>query len=285
MEKCPEFKELSFRDGKRFIVEKRLCFRCLFGFHLSRDCDSKVLCKVKNCKRTNTHHTLLHLDQPVKASQEVSAAIISGTNIPVADRGNSSDCEETYKTYLDIVPVRVRCDNVEVLTYALLDSGSSLSFSSSKLIDVVGVHESGIPTTTQLETLTTEGPKSVDTKVFDLEVLSLNGSNKFKLSKVMLVERIPVNLECRNVGGNLSKHEHVQGVELPAIEGATLTLLIGCDHASLHFSVETRPAPDPAQAPQAVKTLGWILKDRSLGWILKGPDREKEQSSDGSSVK
>ena len=276
LEKCPEFKELSFRDRKRFIVEKRLCFRCLLGCHLSRDCDSKVLCKVKSCKRTNTHHTLLHLDQPVKASQEVSAATICGTTIPVADSDNSSDCEETYKTYLDIVPVRVRCDNVEVLTYALLDSGSSLSFCSSKLIDVLGVNENGIPTKAQLETLTTEGPKSVDTKVFDLEVLSLNGSNKFKLSKVMLVERIPVNLECRNVGRNLSKHEHLQGVELPVIKGATVTLLIGCDHALLHFPVETRPAPDPDQAPQAVKT--------PLGWILKGPDREKEQSFDGSSA-
>ena len=146
-----------------------------------------MLRKVKNCKKTNTHHTLLHLDQPVKALPEVSAATICGTTIPVADSGDSSDCEETYKTYFDIVPVRVSCDTVEVLTYAQLDSGSSLSFYSSKLIDVLGVDESGIPTKAQLETLTTEGPKNVDTSVFDLEVLSLNNSSKFKWSKVMLV--------------------------------------------------------------------------------------------------
>ena len=48
------------------------------------------------------------------------------------------------------------------------------------------------------------------------------------------------------------------------VEGATVTLLIGCDHAALHFPVETRPAPDPAQAHQGFKTR--------LGWILKGPD-------------
>ena len=61
--------------------------------------------------------------------------------------------------------MRVRCDNVEVLSYALLDSGSSLFFCSSKLIDVLGVDESGIPIKAQLETLTTEGPKMLIPKL------------------------------------------------------------------------------------------------------------------------
>ena len=92
--------------------------------------------------------------------------------------------------------MRVRYDNVEVLTYASLDSGSSLSFCSRKLINVLGANESGAPTKVRLETLTTNSKKNIATKVFDFQVLSLIASNKFKLSNVIMVDKVSVDLGC-----------------------------------------------------------------------------------------
>ena len=153
------------------------------------------------------------------------------------------------KTYLDILPVRVRCNGVEVLTYALLDCGSSLSICSRRLINALNAIESGTPTKTSLETLTTDTPTS-----FDFDVLPLNDKGKFKMSKVTMIDFIPVNLSNRNVVKRLDKFDHLHDVDLPAVNGGTVTLLIGNDNALLHFPIETRAALDLSKDPQAIKT-------------------------------
>ena len=151
--------------------------------------------------------------------------------------------------FLDILPVRVRSGNVEVLTYALLDSGSSLSFCGRKLIDALNVHEAGTPIKASVETLTTKLPERFHTKVFDFDVLPLSGTSKFKISKVMMIDSIPVSLSSRNVGKCVDKFPHLLDVELPVVNNATVTSLIGNDNALLHFPVETRTAPNPMEAP------------------------------------
>ena len=43
------------------------------------------------------------------------------------------------RSFLDIVPVPVCCEEAEVATYALLDPGSSMSFCEPALIDAPGL--------------------------------------------------------------------------------------------------------------------------------------------------
>ena len=233
------------------------------------------VCKNEGCSKKfrATHHTLLH--RPEKMQNDVCAATTCGTTMTQYESHSDSESEkEESKTYLDILPVRVRCNGVEVLTYALLDSGSSLSFCSRCLINALNAIESGTPTKTSLETLTTDTPTSFDTSCFDFDVLPLNDKGKFKMSKVTMIDSIPVNLSSRNVVKRLDKFDHLQGVDLPAVNGGTVTLLIGNDNALLHFPIETRAALDPSKDPQAIKT--------PLGWILKGPNNPGENDTEQS---
>ena len=278
---CPEFRKKSYEERKLFVIDEKLCWRCLQSGHVVKNCRSKLICEVKTCsdKHKATHHTLLH--RPVTSPAAVSAAGVCGTTMPLPENNGSSVSNANQKmwgSFLDILPVRVRSGNVEVLTYALLDSGSSLSFCGRKLIDVLNVYEAGTPIKASLETLTTKLPERFHTKVFDFDVLPLSGTSKFKMSKVMMIDSIPVSLSSRNVGKCVEKFPHLLDVELPVVNNATVTLLIGNDNALLHFPVETRTAPNPMEAPQAIKTL--------LGWILKGPNfsGDKGETSIGKSI-
>ena len=64
--------------------------------------------------------------------------------------------------YLDILPKRVSCGEVEVLTYALLDPGSSTSFCERGLIEALMLSENGCEFETTVETLTTDLPKQLN---------------------------------------------------------------------------------------------------------------------------
>ena len=95
-------------------------------------------------------------------------------------------------------------------------------------------------------------------------VKSLDGLNRFKLSRVAVIEHTPVNPESRNVLCNLESFDHLKGVTLPGLDYATVSLLIGNDHYLAQFPVETHISPDPHSSPHAIRT--------PLRWLLKGPN-------------
>ena len=200
---CTEFRKKSYEERKLFVIDEKLCWRCLRSGHVVKNCRSKLICEVKTCSDKNkaTHPTLLH--RPAISPAVVSAAGVCGATTPLPENNGSSVSnanQDMCGSFLDILPVRVRSGNVEVLTYALLDSGSSLSFCGRELIDVLNVHEVGTPIKASLETLTTKHPERFQIKIFDLDVLPLSGTSKFKMSKVIMIDSILVSLSSRNVG-------------------------------------------------------------------------------------
>lgn len=52
---CLKFRDMSARNRRQVVVNKRLCFNCLWR-HNAKDCRSKVTCK----KCASKHHTMLH---------------------------------------------------------------------------------------------------------------------------------------------------------------------------------------------------------------------------------
>ena len=272
LSECSEFQQKNHQERKKFVFDKKLCLKCLQSGHFAKDCRSTSVCKNEGSSKKYgaTDHKLLQ--RPEKMQNDVCAATICGTTMTRYESHSDSESKkEESKTYLDILPVRVRCNGVEALTYELLDSGSFLSFCSRRLINALNAIESGTPTKTSLETLTTDTPTSFDTSCFDFDVLPLDDKGKFKMSKVTMIDSIPVNLSSRNVVKRLDKFDHLHGVDLPAVNGSTVTLLIGNVNALLHFPIETRAALDPSKDPQAIKT--------PLGWILKGPNNPGENDT------
>ena len=131
---------------------------------------------------------------------------------------------------LDIVPVRVSSGDTEILTYALLNTGSSVSFCESRLTDCLGLSShQGKAVETYVETLTSDRPKPLKTESFSIRVKSLDSNEEFSLTNVLKIDHISVAPINRNMPDNLDDYEHLRGVSLPQIEDATVTLLIGND--------------------------------------------------------
>ncbi|XP_037814584.1 uncharacterized protein LOC119605504 [Lucilia sericata] len=74
---CSQFKALDVDKRKEVIFKNKLCFNCLKGKHISRECKSGP-CKVCGLK----HNTLLHM----------------GDNVLVAEIGQQSDSDENPTT-------------------------------------------------------------------------------------------------------------------------------------------------------------------------------------------
>ena len=251
---CDEFLQKLYSEKRSVVRDKQLCYRCLRPGHLIKECRSRMVCAVESCKSTS-HHTLLHVDPGGARASPLGNVVAS-----CRDEGNT----EGQRACLDIVPVCVSFGDAEILTYALLDTGSSVSFCETRLIDRLGLSsQQGRVVETYVETLTTAQPKRLKTESFSLVVKSLDSCEKFNLTNVLRIDHIPVSPDSRNMLDNLDEYEHLRGVTLPRIENATVTLLIGNDNCLAHFPLETRLDPSVVTCPQAVKT--------PLGWILKGP--------------
>ena len=190
---------------------KRLCYRCFNGGHVVKDCRSKLTCSIATCK-SSTHHILLHKDP---SQSDVNNVVCSAVCVPMRN------------VCLDIVPMRVSSGDVDVLTYALLDSGSSVSFYELDLVEKLGLSGNECVVKTSVETLTTDKPEHLNLESFTLttdkpehlnlesfsfHVQSLNGTNVFRLASVVLVDQIPVSPDRRNLCDNMNDFEHLRGV-------------------------------------------------------------------------
>ena len=126
---CKDFRTKSYVERKRFVRLQHLCFRCLKSEHCTEDCQSTRTCDKRSC-RSNSHHTLLHVDPEEPAENPFPVCSLTDFKDPAQLQGKLGVC-------LDILPVRVSCGEVEVLTYALLDPSSFMSSCERGLIEAL----------------------------------------------------------------------------------------------------------------------------------------------------
>ena len=99
------------------------CFKCLSSNHFARYCKSSCKCLITGCKGT-FHHTLLHKNTDAEVTGHVDACSSVQLNKLT---GN------VQHVFLNIVPVRVRCEGKETEVYAFLDQGYTACFCDRSL--------------------------------------------------------------------------------------------------------------------------------------------------------
>ena len=237
---CKAFQAMKLGERLKFVDEKKLCVNCLLNNHVVEDCRKNTVCSVPGCGKKHTRY--LHVDQ---------------NSTPVnANTTSRSDCM-TASVCVPVVPVTV---NDKFKTCALLDTGSTSSFCTRKLIDSVGVKGSSITYT--LSTLS-KSEEVRNAEVVNLNLTSADGSEQLKLTNVYVVENIPVS----NPGVNVSQHAHLQN--LPVHKNGSIEVLIGQDHPEALVPLEVRKGG--SGDPFAVRTL--------FGWSLNGPLTSSEKVS------
>lgn len=247
---CNSFKEMDVSDRSKLVRESRLCFNCLRPAHFARDCKLTITCTIPGCGKR--HSKYLH--PPSVSNTDKSDSATASCGAASCDRG---------RVALPVVAVMVGAvgSDEKIQTYALLDSGSTNTFCSERLIKSLALR--GKKKTLSLSTLSTEKKKVTTTSV-NLEVSPMDSNASFKLTGVYAKKSIPVSESHIVHNRDLEDYTHLKGLNLPTVKDRNVSLLIGQDNAHLILAKEVRKGrPEELHATRTV-----------LGWVVGGPFKD-----------
>ena len=118
--KCEKFKKKNVEERGQKAKELKLCFKCWSDAHQMRNCSGR-LCDVSGCG--NSHHRLLH--RPYKNVQQ--------KNVENVDKVSNLSSMRSSGV-LPVIPVTIGSGSKTLKTFALCDSGASLSFVDESLM-------------------------------------------------------------------------------------------------------------------------------------------------------
>mgnify|MGYP002803550436 CR=1 FL=1 len=127
MNVCKRLSDRSFEEKLRFLRPRGICFGCLKGGHLKRDCNEKLNCNI--CQEL--HPTVFHNHKGKESEQKDNGKEINQGN-EVCEFIGAGNFERT----MSIVPVKVKIKGERqcVSTYAFLDNESSATFCTEGLM-------------------------------------------------------------------------------------------------------------------------------------------------------
>ena len=276
---CPMFKAMKVKDRIGLVRSKGRCMSCYDQGHMVKDCPQSVVCGIDGCNFKHSRYLHLNKEEAPRAMNAPAGTTVgpqfpqttSGTVSRPTPRTTSSSmgrnstvsCSFTtakeVKVALPVVPVPVRCptSQTSVITYALLDPGSTATFCSSSLVERLAA-------TQQNETLnlrTLSGEETVETTYINLQASDLDGQLSVNLKKVYVRPHMSVGLSSLVSREDLKRWQHLEEIEIPNINTEEVHLLISNDVPQALMPLEIcsgRPGE-----PYAVKTV--------FGWSINGP--------------
>jgi len=115
-------------------------------------------------------------------------------------------------------------------------------------------------------------PRTLDSEAVSVSVEPLKSGHRIELSEVVVVDEIPVKPNIVPDPRKLQKHNYFRGVDLPHVEGAKVTLLIGANFPEALRDEIVRNGSNGC--PDAVRTpLGWLLLGPAFKTVV-APDNE-----------
>ncbi len=246
---CIKFKDMSHDRKLSTIRSNNLCMNCLRGGHFLKECNSFHHCRT--CQKP--HHTLLHMD-----SQEPRPAVVASNTA----KGILPD------TLLMTCQVLVKSpDGSKVKVRALLDSASSSSFVSERLVQSLCIPRSHHNITISgIAGLTDQSPlKSVAT----LEIFHTPSSGKRITVNTIVVPKVTCELPTHPIKFN-QNWTHLKDVSLadPHFNRpGQIDMLLG-----INVYVETMlhgRRTGPPGSPVAFETIfGWVTRRANQYYVL-----------------
>ena len=238
---CDKFKELDIKARLDIVKKNDLCENCLYGNHPTPVCKRPGRCNDCGAK----HHWLIHVHSADGGSgkAEVKAETKAESSY-AGSKGNGGVAVPT-------VPVVV---NGTKEVQALLDTGSTTTFCSQRLVDELSIR--GTQIQYKLNTVSASNEPKRCT-VVSLNVASKDGNSSMHLNDVHVTEEIIVNVPSVN----LHQYDHLQNIGDHRVGVDRVDLLIGQDHAEALIPLEVKKGGEGQ--PFAVKTM--------FGWSVNGP--------------
>ena len=238
-------------DRMQVVKNHRLCENCLFSNHKTQDCRKPSVCSVHVPGCGQKHTKFIHLNESRNSS-----------SLP-NDQGNANatvhqvQTEKSFDNSHECVDVRVSVVKViangSFVTHALLDSGSTTSFCTQRLVDRLRIEGSEVNYTLSILNLSQQSRRS---KLIDVELTSADGSGMIKLSNVYVVDQIPV----MKPKVSTRVYSHLKNLPITDCD-SQVDVLIGQDNSEALVPLEIRKGVKGD--PFAIRTV--------LGWSVNGP--------------
>jgi hypothetical protein len=142
LENCQEYSKKSLEEKKSFLKDKERCFGCYGEGHKSRGCLQKRTCKI--CERK--HPTGLH-DDNFQVKERIQRTRIQRESTTTGQRDSVTNithactvASETFST-VPVVPVKLKGNDKELITYAMLDNCSTGTFILEDLRNKLGIDD------------------------------------------------------------------------------------------------------------------------------------------------
>jgi hypothetical protein len=184
---CAEFKKATVEDRWIWVKKQNCCFGCLNFGHSFKECKSTRKCGVDECDR---NHQLLH-----NAKQQPNVNPIKFCSRSIIN--------------LMVVPVTIIGPKKSIRTYAMLDTGSTMTLLDGKLAEEVGIRGDRKP-------LNFDGISGADqdssSQVVQLKISASDGS-EFQLTDVRTISKLPLPRQSVRKS-TLKKWKHLKDLKI-----------------------------------------------------------------------
>ena len=237
---CYAFRSMPIDKRYDYVKNNKLCVLCLSNDHSVSECGSPYVCKINNCGEK--HSSSLHVYP----------------NVQLPSLTSSVHSNDNSNVYMPTVPVVI--DGI-FHTSALLDTGSSTTFCTKRLVEELKLQ--GVKMSYKLQTL--HGSKDRCSDVVDFQVSSEDRLKRLYMRNVLVVEDIPLGNPCTD---DVSGYPHLK--DLMFSHESRVDLLIGQDNSAALVPLDVRHGP--VGAPFATLTLmGWTLNGSAPVKVPGGP--------------
>ena len=248
---CGVFKKKSINQRLAFVAHHKLCCICFSKEHATVNCPADIVCK----KCSLNHSTYIHVDDVI-VNKDVDVNTVTPVDIPTNSSGTtlaSNSADDTPSGDYTFMPTVSVVVNESYNTHALLDSGSTNSFTTSDAVKCLGL--SGKTVNYRHSTVDTLCI-TTSTKLVNFILYSLDGSKSLTMSNVFVVEEVPYTYSpCRD----LSIYPHLSDVPIsPVYPPAKVDLLIGQDNSEALVPLQVLKG-NPGNPFAVLTKFGWTL--------------------------
>ena len=238
--KCEKFKKMNVEERGQKAKELKLCFKCLSDAHQMINCSGR-LCDINGCGKP--HHRMLHRSYKNLEQKKNVENVSNLTSM------KSSGVRPE-------IPVTTGSGSKTLKTFALCDSGASLSFVDESLMKTLNL--TGQPV--DLNVAGFHGTSDSSSKRLRVRI----GDQDGKVNEEIMAYSHP-NVNAGNRTYNLKKlketYPHLSVLKDSTINLKDVKVILGQDCYHLHRAIDYRKCGNVK--PWAVRT--------KLGWMLSGP--------------
>ena len=249
--KCEKFLKMTCQARYEKVKELKLCFCCLAGKHVVKDCTYKA-CGVKGCNRR--HHRLLHRETNDRQKG-------SGPEDPQQKaEANSAFCSLKSSGILPVIPIIIQIGKKQESTLSLCDSGASLSFIDKELANKLNAHGEEI----DLSVAGIHGTNDMKCERFTVRIRGKAMSDTHHMT-VYTHPNIDAGTKIYNYQLKLA-YPHLSVLSEETLKLKDVKMILGQNCYHIHRPVEYKSCTNGE--PWAVKT--------KLGWTLCGPLQQQK---------